>query len=328
MEQNDLFAIFDETPQNNSTDTSKSNVTQTVTNANQKPSVFKPKKTIALDSDVPNILLFAHTYQKQMWNTFKHRRDCMMQVGRFANYKDYGIVPMDQITSRMIIEYRAYLQDQGELTNGTINRHLSAVSACYRFALEELQIIEDRPRVSLLKSRKPNTRAFTKEQVDEIVRRFREGGNDWCADMVILGCKTGMRQGEITSLNLDSIEWNVEDKEIYLPPKITKTGEGRMVSLAAEGAWDCALRLKAVIGREFTHRRFYDRWWDVKHDMGHGKDDWFKFHATRHTAATNMAKNQANSLTVAEQLGHSSVATTKKYYHGDAKARASAVAGL
>ena len=41
-----------------------------------------------------------------------------------------------------------------------------------------------------------------------------------------------------------------------------------------------------------------------------------------------MAKLNVNQQKVKEILGHSSDATTSKYYHGDAKSRQDAVAGL
>ena len=312
----DQFNFFDDYAQ---TTQDTNPATPTATKAAPAPA--------SVDCGASNILVFAHQYQRQMWTAFKHRRDCMMQVGKFAAYKDFGIKPMSSITAVDCIEYRDYLQSTG-MKKGTVNRHLSAVSACFRFAVETLQVMTDRPRVPLLKEDKPNTRAFTKEQVRQLVDFFNGNGDEWMADMVTLGCLTGMRRLEITSLCLSIIEWHVDTREIYLPAEVTKTNTGRMVSLAATGAWDVALRLRDTIGREFTHRRFYDRWNDAKHYLGHGDDDWFKFHATRHFAATNMAKAQMNALTVAEQLGHSSTATTKKYYHGDATARANAVSAL
>ena len=114
-----------------------------------------PKKPKARKNDtpsvMPNILLFATQYQKSMWTAWKHRRDCMMQVTKFASFRDYGMKPMHQITAQDIIEYRDCLVEQGELTNGTINRHLSAVSASFQFAVEDLRLMEDRPRSCLLK---------------------------------------------------------------------------------------------------------------------------------------------------------------------------------
>ena len=309
-------------------------VTTTQVDDTPPPAPTKPKaRRNDTPSAMPNILLFATQYQKSMWTAWKHRRDCMMQVTKFASFRDYGLKPMDQITAKDIIDYRDCLVEQGELTNGTINRHLSAVSACFRFAVEDLRLMEDRPRSCLLKQRKPNTRAFTDEIIEKLVEHFRSNGDDWCADMVLLACKTGMRQGEIVSVHLKCVEYHSDTNELWLPPQITKTNEGRMVPLNPE-ATEVYLRLRECIGREFTHRRFYDRWWDAKEALGYTnggrghEDEWFKFHACRHTAATKMARNNVNQQKVKEILGHASDATTSKYYHGDPKSRADAVAGL
>lgn len=319
----DQINLFDELP---TVITSPTNVDDS--RPEPTPAVATAADDKHINCSKANILVFAHKYQREMWKAFKHRRDCVMQVSRFAEYKDFGIKPMDKITAVDCIEYRSYLKENTDLHERTINRHLSAVSACFRFAVEELQLMKDRPRVALYKCEEPATRAFTKDQVRQMIELHKRNGDDWMAHMIKLGCLTGMRLGEITCLPLDIIEWNDETKEIWLPPQITKSKKGRFVSLAADGAWEAAQWLRANVGREFTHRRFYDRWNDVKYFMGHGNDDWFKFHATRHFAATNMAAAGKNALTVAEQLGHSSIATTNKYYHGDAQARAGAVSAL
>ena len=87
------------------------------------------------------------------------------------------------------------------------------------------------------------------------------------------------------------------------------------------------------IGREYT-QAFYSRWWDAKEALGYsvggrtGDDSWFKFHATRHTAASVMANANVSTLVVSSILGHSDPKTTAKYYHGDASARGAAAAIL
>ena len=105
--------------------------------------------------------------------------------------------------------------------------------------------MEDRPRSCLLKQRKPNTRAFTDEIIEKLVEHFRSNGDEWCADMVILACKTGMRQGEIVSVHLKCVEFHSDVDELWLPPEITKTGEGRMIPLNPE-AKEAYLRLQGV----------------------------------------------------------------------------------
>lgn len=303
-----------------------------------------PVQTPPKGDSLPNILLFATQHQKQMWKSFKHRRDCMMMVTGFASFQDIGARPLDQIKQRDIINYRTYLQTYGKDTrkgrgdapfsNGTINRHLSAISACFRYAVEELDMMEDRPRSCLLREEEPNTRAFTPEIIDKLIQHFVNNGDQWMADMVTLASKTGMRQGEIVSVHLHSVVYDEVENQIWLPPEITKSKKGRYVPLTAEGAFEAYQRLVLNIGREFTHTRFYNRWWDAKDALGYtvrgrnNQDSWFKFHATRHTAATRMANANVPTLVVSNILGHSDPKTTKKYYHGDASARGAAAAIL
>ena len=61
--------------------------------------------------------------------------------------------------------------------------------------------------------------------------------------MVIFACKTGMRQREIVSVHLKCVEYHSDVSELWLPPEITKTNEGRMVLLNPE-AKEAYLRLR------------------------------------------------------------------------------------
>ena len=82
-------------------------VTTTQVDDTPPPAPKKPKaRRNDKPSAMPNIVLFATQYQKSMWTSWKHRRDCMMQVTRFASFRDCGMKPMDQITAQDIIDYR------------------------------------------------------------------------------------------------------------------------------------------------------------------------------------------------------------------------------
>ena len=72
-----------------------------------------------------------------------------------------------------------------------------------------------------------------------------------------------------------------------------------MVHLNLEAA-EAYLLLHKCIGSEFIHRRFYDRSREAKEALGYTnggqghEDEWFKFHACCHTAATKVAKLNVN----------------------------------
>jgi len=268
-----------------------------------------------------NIYDFTVQYQKELWHKPSHRRASLSKVHRFNEWRTLNL---DEVTAVICIEYRRYLEKSG-IKGATINRHLSAIGAVLTFAMN-IGAIKSKPSVGLTRQEEPDTRAFTKEQVREMIQHHVNNGDHWVADMIRLSCLTGMRLGEIIAL--PQVDINPSTMELWLPPKVTKTNQGRFVSLAAGDALKAAERLQSCIARVYTPRKFRDRWDDVKSRMGFRTQGWFKFHACRHFAASNMANAHMNVLVVANQLGHRSIATTQKYYHGSAKARAEAVSAL
>ena len=150
MDQFDLFTT-DHTP------AAEVDVTSTRVDT---PPAQTPTPAPSTATGLPNILLFATQHQREMWSSFKHRRDCMMMVTGFASFRDFGMKPINEITQRDIIDYRTYSMSMGRTTvrvgmgppfsKGTINRHLSAISACFRHAVF-LQLIDDRPQSCLFK---------------------------------------------------------------------------------------------------------------------------------------------------------------------------------
>jgi integrase len=130
-----------------------------------------------------------------------------------------------------------------------------------------------------------------------------------------------MRLGEILSLGIvrcgKNSHWGeaeVQNNCVYLPGKITKTNEGRYVSINQDVREAC-LRLTKSLGQHFTHRKFYDRWDDARAKIAPGDKD-FVFHCLRHTCASRMANElKMNTLIIAKQLGHKSSDTTNRYVH-------------
>lgn len=268
-----------------------------------------------------NVIDFAIQYQDDLWAKPKHRRDCLSQLRRFAKWENLTLA---DVSTAKCIAFRRHLKDQG-LADSSVNGHLSAISATLSFALK-MDMIKSRPEVGMLHIGEADTRAFTKEQVRAMITHHTLNGDVWVADMIRLSCLTGMRLSEITALG--QLDIDPQTKELWLSAAVTKTSKGRWVSLAAGDAYEVAVRLQKCIDTEYTAKKFRNRWDDVKSRMGFRTVSWFKFHACRHFAASNMANAHMNMLVVADQLGHSDIATTKKYYHGDAAARAKAVSAL
>ena len=282
-------------------------------------------------SSVPTLQVFATKVANRLWSRFKHRRDSLMYVSRFATFRDFGVVTLDKITSDMLWDFRDHLAETGIATS-TINRHMSALSSVFSHALET-RIIDTKPAFpKYYKEEGGRPRQFSDDEYRRLIAHFRETGDDWMADLVIVGCNTGMRKSEILAIDGNAsrglrAEISADGKFIYLPPKVTKTKKGRHVPLNAEAA-AAVHRLEGVISQAYTHDIFYDRWWNARQRICPG-DKTFVFHVTRHTALSRLANEKnLNTAIIAEIAGHSTIKTTQRYLHGTDDAKFEAVAGL
>ena len=120
----------------------------------------------------------------------------------------------------------------------------------------------------------------------------------------MIGHQTGMRLGEILSVNLHSIEKDDKGNDwIYLPE--TKNGDDRAVPVNAK-TYAALAALDFLPARHFEHTRFYRAWGRMRADVLHN-DPRYVFHTLRHTAATKMANDlKANSAVIGLMLGHRS----------------------
>jgi len=150
-------------------------------------------------SSVPRLQVFATKVANRLWSRFKHRRDSLMYVSRFASFRDFGVVTRDKIMSYMLWDFRDHLAETGIATS-TINRHMSALSSVFSHALET-RIIDTKlafPKYHKEEGGRP--RQFSADKYRRLIAHFRETGDDWMADLVIVGCNIGMLESSIVFL--------------------------------------------------------------------------------------------------------------------------------
>lgn len=280
---------------------------------------------------MPTMQVYSTKIANRIWTKFKHRRDCLMYVSRFANFRDFGVKPLDQIDYDDLWDFRDHLAELGIATS-TINRHMSALSGVFTHAIEA-RLLRTKPTFpKYFKEEGGRPRQFSEDEYRRLIAHFHETGDDWMADMVIVGCNTGMRKSEILSIDGNAslglrAEISADGNWLYLPPKVCKNKKGRSVPLNAD-ATAAVYRLQGVVGQAFTHDIFYDRWWNAKQRICPG-DKEFVFHVTRHTALSRLANvKKINQKVISEIAGHSSIKTTAKYVHGTDDAKSEAVDGL
>ena len=153
-------------------------------------------------------------------------------------------------------------------------------------------------------------RCFSLEEETSLIKHLRDQNAHWFADMCILSFNTGMRKGEIFSIN--DPEVRLENKFLFLPPHVCKNKTGRDVPFN-EKAMSAYLRLKDNVG-EYTEKKFANYWNKARRDIARG-DKHFVFHVCRHTAASRLADKGYNQRYIADLLGHRDERTTSKYVH-------------
>jgi len=254
---------------------------------------------------------FVQREAERMWPSATHRSRSIAQVNAFARFGDNADRPLSQFLPRDIHAFADHMLAQGS-SDATVNRYLASISKVFSHAVDE-RVITQVMKIKFRPSPKGAQRfkVFSTEEQALIVDFFRQRGDDWMAHMFILGCKTGLRLGEILMLSEGIATISKCGKWVELPT--SKNGKPRNVAISHPDANAAAHYVVKHLDHNYTKKRFYSRWALCKREFGRNDPD-FTFHATRHTAASKMANDLGiNTIVIAQALGHSSLQTTQKY---------------
>jgi len=254
---------------------------------------------------------FVQREAERMWPSATHRSRSIAQVNAFAKFGDNADRPLSQFLPRDIHAFADHMLKQGS-SDATVNRYLASISKVFSHAVDE-RVITQVMKIKFRPTPKGAQRfkVFSTEEQALIVDFFRQRGDDWMAHMFILGCKTGLRLGEILMLSEGVATISKCGKWIELPT--SKNGKPRNVAITHPDANAAAHYVVKHLDQDYTKKRFYSRWALCKREFGRNDPD-FTFHATRHTAASKMANDLGiNTIVIAQALGHTSLQTTQKY---------------
>ena len=254
---------------------------------------------------------FVEREAERMWPSATHRSRSIAQVNAFAKFGDNADRPLSQFLPRDIHAFADHMLKQGK-SDATVNRYLASISKVFSHAVDE-RVITQVMKIKFRPSPKGAQRfkVFSTEEQALIVDFFRQRGDDWMAHMFILGCKTGLRLGEILMLSEGRATISKCGKWVELPT--SKNGKPRNVAISHPDAKAAAHYVVERLAQDYTIKRFYSRWALCKREFGRNDPD-FTFHATRHTAASKMANDLGiNTIVIAQALGHTSLQTTQKY---------------
>lgn len=241
----------------------------------------------------------------------------------------FGNLNINEISPILIKEIMKQMQDAGR-ANATANKYIKFISAIYNFMIDsDITVRNPLARIKSLKEAKnKKIRALCTEEVQVLLSKTKQIYPDFFP-LLFTALFTGMRQGELFALTLDSINWIT--KKITIDKNYTngtlgtpKTGKIRVIDMSDELAkvlreWRmaCPKGENNLVfpnnegnyqsAENMMKRRFLPA-------LNRAGIDKIRFHDLRHTYASLLLVNGAPMKYVQHQLGHSSITMTMDLY--------------
>jgi integrase len=215
----------------------------------------------------------------------------------------------------------------------TVLRIMAGLSSVFTTAIREWGWLDTSPmtRVSKPRPSRGRVRYLSDEERKKLLEACAQSSNPYLLTVVLVAISTGMRLGEIMSLQWSHLMISSERKIGHAMLLKTKNGDRRGVPIA--GAALAALRrmqdqhaldrgidttsLKGLVFQSIKLSRSVAMDirtpWETAVAKAGLKD--FRFHDLRHTAASYLAMNGATPSEIADVLGHRTLHMVKRYAH-------------
>ncbi|MCX5803464.1 MAG: site-specific integrase [Proteobacteria bacterium] len=222
----------------------------------------------------------------------------------------FGDCKAIDITTSRINQYITAKQTLG-MKDASINRDLSALRRMFSIALQQTPpLVSGKPYIPMLREDNVRTGFYSHEEYLAILGWLP----DYLKGVFTMGYYTGMRKGEILSLEWKQI--NLFDKTITLSPGTTKNGEGRILFLVGELLSMIQGQYQNANGVYVFHRdgqkikdfRFV---WSKAFKMAGIPEQ--RFHDLRRSAVRNMTRSGVSELVAMKISGHKTRAIFDRY---------------
>jgi integrase len=203
----------------------------------------------------------------------------------------------------------------------TINRELAMLSKAFTLALEDWEWINgnDKPFSKISYERENNERARWLTEDEE--KRLLESSPEWLCEIIVFALNTGLRQGELLSLEWNRV--NLFHKTILIEK--TKNSKPKTVPLN-QIAMDVILRKSEEKVRRIKNDFVFVSSHGTKIDRHNLRRAFnsavrkaeivdFKFHDLRHSFCTKLAQRGVDIYKIAKLAGHEDIRMTQRYSH-------------
>ena len=237
---------------------------------------------------------------------------------------EIGNLTLNKINPALLVECRNTLKtgitSRKKLRSGsTVNRYLAAMSAAFGIAATEWHWIKENPFSKIRRETENDGRIrfLSSDERTDLLHACKESKNQSLYLITLLALSTGMRQAEILTLTWEQVNYERNTITLYR----TKNGEIRVVPLVGLAKKELKEYGKirdlkntfVFTGKQNSNTNFPRKAWIAAVQRA-GIDD-FKFHDTRHSAASELAMNGASLHEIAAVLGHKTLAMVQRYAH-------------
>jgi integrase len=219
---------------------------------------------------------------------------------------------VSEVSQQKVDDYITGLEKQG-LSDATINRRLAVVSKMFR-------VVHKRggpsgPYIQRRKERNGRIRFLSDLEEQALLANLRHIGRDDAADVAVVLMDTGMRVGELWSVQTRDVDlgrrvvslWRTKadmPRTIPLTKRVTEILE-RWVADARSG--DTIVPIPRV--------QFEGAWHWARGHMKLDDDPQFVPHVLRHTFASRLVQRGASIAKVQQLMGHKTISITMRYAH-------------
>jgi len=230
-----------------------------------------------------------------------------------ALVSEFGDMPLSAITPLLVEQYQAKLLDKA-LQPSTVNHYTATLGHIFTKAVKwkyTTKEVSADIHIEKLKVNNGRLRYLSKEEASKLLAMCRVSAVAYYLyPIVVIALNTGMRKGEILSL-----EWRMIDfKTGFVRLEDTKNGEKRNVPLN-----NTVIEVLKPLARAIDDGKIFAgslRHWgafELAVRKAGIKD--FHFHDLRHTFASWMVMAGVDIYTLKDILGHKTISMTLRYAH-------------
>lgn len=281
---------------------------------------FKRKKKVTFREMADLFLEKYSKVNKKSWKTSD-----WVYLRRLKPY--FGSYILSKISPEMIEEYKSERLSTG-IKKCSVNREISCMRKIYNVAISWGYATANPLKEVRFYSERENIRERVLSEEEEA--RLLNESSQHLRPILLVAINTGMRKGEIFKLRWKNVDF--EEREIRIPE--SKSGRERRIPVNSR-LYALLYALKSQNGNSdyvFTNPETGNPYCDIKRAFSgacrrSGIED-LRFHDLRHTFATRLVKRGIDLVIVKELMGHSSIVTTQRYLHSQAKEKLRAVETL